>query len=117
MSEYDTIQIGYYKNDKKFIVHLIAGVIFYDTLLKNMDSCLQKKQDIEEEISSLLNIEFSKNDSSTDQGMFYGVKKVLENGDKVRLYCTDWFENTENEKGWSDNLRLELLSSEFYYES
>ena len=33
-----------------------------------------------------------------------------ENGDLIRVFCSDWNNKTEKNKGWSDNLRVEIIT-------
>ncbi len=42
-SGYDGIQVAFIKNDLKYSVIQIAGIIYYDTKNKNIDNCLKKR--------------------------------------------------------------------------
>ena len=110
ISEYDTLQASYNKNDPEFTVLQIAGVIFYN---QNINNCLEKKDQIEKELSTLLKIEFFDDSYSDEDGKYHSIIKIFENEDMISLYCSDWFEKTENDKGWTDNLRLEIVSNEY----
>tara|TARA_B100000900_G_scaffold408859_2_gene423808 strand:- start:824 stop:1387 length:564 start_codon:yes stop_codon:yes gene_type:complete len=108
-SGYDTIQFAFLKNDKTYKIIQIAGGIFYDTEYKNIDSCNIKKNEIINELKNQFNIFFEDRSYSNENGDFYIQTKDYENGDKIRVFCTDWDQKIERENGWSDNLRIELL--------
>ena len=109
---YDTIQMAFLKNDKKYKIIQIAGGIFYDTKNKNIDSCKIKKDGIVNELKNQFNVFFEDRSYSNENGDFYMQTKEYENGDKIRVFCTDWSEKRERENGWSDNLRIELLDND-----
>ena len=55
-NEYDSIGVYYKSNDKKFIIHAISGIVFYNN---NIEDCYSKKNIIIEDLSNLLkNIEW-----------------------------------------------------------
>ena len=106
---YDTIQMAFLKSDKNYKIIQIAGGIFYDTKNKNIDSCKIKKDGIVNELKNQFNVFFEDRSYSNENGDYYIQTKEYENGDKIRVFCTDWSEKRERENGWSDNLRIELL--------
>ena len=106
---YDTIQFAFLKNDKTFKIIQIAGGIFYDTENKNIDSCNIKKNEIINELKNKFNVFFEDRSYTNENGEFYINTKEYENGDLIRIFCTDWNEKIEKDNGWSDSLRIELL--------
>ena len=109
-SEYDGIQVAFIKNDPKYSAIQIAGAIFYDTKSKNMDSCLKKKDQIVNDLTKQLKIIFSDGSFSDEEGDYYISLMEYENGDLIRVFCSDWNRKTEKNKGWSDNLRIEIIT-------
>ena len=81
----------------------------YDTEYKNIDSCNIKKNEIINELKNQFNIIFEDRSYSNENGEYYIQSKEFENGDLIRVFCTDWSQKKEKESGWSDNLRIELL--------
>lgn len=107
---YDTIQMAFLKNDNDYKIIQIAGAIFYDTKNKNIDSCKIKKEEIVNELQIELNIVFEDRSFSNDEGNYFIKTKEYENGDLIRVFCTDWNSKTEKKYGWYDSLRIELVT-------
>ena len=97
-SEYDGIQVAFIKNDPKYSAIQIAGAIFYDTKSKNMDSCLKKKDQIVNDLTKQLKIIFSDGSFSDEEGDYYISLMEYENGDLIRVFCSDWNNKTEKNK-------------------
>ena len=109
--EYEQISVSYKRDDKKFIVHLISGDIFYRKD-KDIKNCYIKREEIIKKLSELLKITEWENDIYTDNlGSFDQKYIVLESGDYVYVGCSDYNKETEN-RGWVDNLSVEINSQE-----
>ncbi|MDC3131832.1 hypothetical protein OA492_02855 [Pelagibacteraceae bacterium] len=109
-SGYDSIQVAFIKSDIKYSAIQIAGTIFFDTKSKNMDSCLKIKDQIVNDLTKQLNIIFSDRSYSDEEGDYNISTMEYENGDLIRVYCSDWNNKVEKNKGWSDNLRIEIIT-------
>ena len=77
-SEYDDISVMYRNNDEKFIVESIQGGIFYDN---NVKECYPKKDEIIENLSSLLkDVEWTNNNYEDYDGSFEYPNPTLTKG-------------------------------------
>ena len=117
---YDGIGISLKKNDKKYLIHSIYGVIFYQN---NIHDCYKKKDSIVEELNTLF-----KDVKIDDQGTYpsgadpSGKTKTTSiwynfefSEGTIGVLCQDWSKEFEKEKGWTDNLRVSIRSEEFRY--
>ncbi len=112
-SEYDDISVMYRNNDEKFIVESIQGGIFYDN---NVKECYPKKDEIIENLSSLLkDVEWTNNNYEDDDGSFEYTRTELKSGEYIVVQCYDWNKKIEKEKEWTDHLRVSIESKEYYY--
>ena len=55
-----------------------------------------KKEEIVNELEIELNIVFDDRSFSNDEGNYFIKTKEYENGDLIRVFCTDW--NSKNRK-------------------
>ena len=116
---YDALQFSVKKNDKKYEIYGMAGIIWFE---KNVNECLNKKKEIEKD----LNIIFknSKIESYKERKLPYdptGKSKqlsqtqyIIENG-IIGIECTDFSENMTIEKGYTDNLKIGTYSKEYEF--
>ncbi len=100
-------------NDKNYEIQSINGNIFFKNKIKK---CLNKKKDIEKEISKLFKEAetssgkfFPKFDKKTS---FYQTNYWLKSGNSASVTCYDWSSSIEKEKAWVDNLSVELYTKE-----
>ena len=113
--EYDGIQITYKRNDKNYIIHSIAGGIFYS----EFNDCLKQKNLVSKEISQI----FKDAESSFDVRQImpadkseksYSISDVffIKNG-SISARCTNWSDEMTEKYNWSDNLRVGIRTKEF----
>ena len=110
---YELVGVYIRTNDKNYEILTIAGNIFFEN---NIEKCLNKKNDIEKEISKLFR------EASSNSGKFspefdkktsyYQTNYWLKSGDNISVTCYDWSSLIEKEKGWSDNLGVEIYKKE-----
>ena len=107
-SEYHSVGVYYKNNDNKYIIHGVSGGIFY---INNIENCYSKKNNIVNDLSILLkNTEWENNEIKDVDGYFLFDYAYLKSG-IVEVSCYDW--NNELEmKGWTDHLKVRLLSNE-----
>ena len=113
---YEKVQIAYKKNDKKYIIHSLEGIIKYRY---NIKECYKKKKDIVREISSILTsakIHHHKGPHSIDKSN-KSIVDVTEfwfaEGDLARVICTDFSTKLENKRRWYDELSVVLNTKEY----
>ena len=110
-SQYNGLQIRYKSNDEKYIVYSVVGVFYFKD---NIEKCDSKKNDLIKEISELLQIDsFEDSSYENSYGSMSGVYKDLADDVTIQIYCSDWNMKTENEKNWTDNLRIEINSKDY----
>ena len=113
---YRRIKIGYKTNDPYFKIILITAFV---NINKDINKCIIKKQEITKDLKNM----FSNNDledigwkqhsfdatSRTNSSVIYfSTNSKYESF--VRVICYDW----SKKSGYSDQLRVELVSSEYY---
>ena len=108
---YESIEVGYKKNDKNYIVHYIGGNIFYP---KDLEKCYSRKEAI---INSLTEYSGMKNWENTrwgdDEGMYDIDQAKLNSGQTINIQCVNWNNATEKNLGYTDALRIYLESEEW----
>ena len=110
---YEVLQFIFKRNDKQFIIFGMTGGIFYRT---NIDECYSKIDEISEDISK--NIKFNGEDKFKDlemsakTGKYSGHTFFLNKG-IISVHCYDWYEKTERDNNWVDNLRINIKTDEF----
>ncbi len=113
--DYEMMQFTVKRNDKKYILHSIAGGIFYS----DFNKCLKKQEKISNDVSHFFkNAEKRLNHKqimpSDDTGNSYAVSDVFFiNGGSMSIRCTNWSDKVSNEKNWTDNLRVGIRTDEF----
>ena len=109
---YDSLQIIFKTNDKKYEIYGIFGLMFYE---KNINDCYKKMDEIAEELSeSFINAERNdfqfkkhradKSGKSTYSGIGFFLKPGI-----ASIHCYDW----SKDMSYTDNLRINLKTQEF----
>ena len=85
---YDSISVGYKRNDKNFIVDYVSGNIFYK---KDIEKCYSRKKTIIKSLSEYSEIKNWKNNRwSNDEGLFDIDRTKLNSGITVYIECINW---------------------------
>ena len=115
---YDGVQAMFRKDDKKYIIHGLIGVNFYEN---NIEECYAQKNEIFLEMKKLF-----KNAVIDDRGSYKhpaditGKSKVttvyfeFESKDYAQVKCFDWSKDFED-KNNPDNLRIGIFTGELGY--
>lgn len=122
-NQFNSLQMHIKKENNKYIVHAIAGLIYYqqDDPKKK---CNQKRSEIVNNISSILintkksNLEkdLEPNDEtgkSYGEAIFFDFKDDY--SEYVKVGCVFYSDEFFKKKGWPNHLRLSLSSSEYHY--
>ena len=110
---YDSLQIVFKKNDKKYIIHSLSGVIyFYD----KFDNCLEKQKEIFEELSNLFKNskikKLKKTKHPSDElgnTWIHPIYFIFKSFDEAELTCID----ASRESKKDDYLLISIGSKEF----
>ena len=111
LKKYDSLSFHFKKNDNKYIVQNLGGIIFYDEI----GDCLSEKKIITKEISEALNIKFNyrKLSATWDKNTkYYQSEGQIDEGGVVAITCYDWSKKDEENNGWTDNLSIDIYNKE-----
>jgi hypothetical protein len=117
---YDDVQVNLKENDKNFIIESIEGAMD----IKNLSECIKKKENVEKEIMGQFpNLKFSIGKLQSHPADPTGLSKTIttdlffktsfRDGAAIRIMCTDWSNNVEKKKGWTDSFRVIMNSKNF----
>ena len=114
-TQYDDYSIGVKKDDKKYIIKLLSGLIYFDD---NIDKCLKHKNIVFQDISSM----FSNNQLSEYEYLYdtladgksiaYISDFELDSG-FIRIYCIEYSDATKSEIGFMDSFSIDITSLEY----
>ena len=117
LKTYEGVEIYLKRNDNKYIVRTIGGMIS----MKKSD-CLKERQLILIELRKLFSNAIEKNYENvshnfdkTGNTKQYQTGFLLKNNnddDHIRVECTDWSKEFENNNGWLDNLSVGAYTKE-----
>ena len=119
INTYEVLQITFKTNDKKYIIYSVTGII---NSFKNINECLNIRDEIVDEISELFKknatktIRDKRNHSydKTGNSKSYTVSFHFKSGDYVAVECHDWSKELETKNRWRDELRVDMYNQEFY---
>ena len=121
-NEFNSIQM-HIKNDDKYIVYSIAGLIYYQRT-DPKKKCEDMRSKIVDDISTILdNTKKSKIEkdfeTNDETGKSYGEAIYFDFKDDyseyVKVGCVFYGEEFFKKKNWPNHLRLSLTSSEFHF--
>ena len=111
LKKYDSLSFHFKKNDNKYIVQNLGGIIFYNEI----DDCLSEKKIITKQISEALNVKltYSKLSATWDKNTeYYQSEGEIGKGGVVAITCYDWSKKDEENNGWKDNLSIDIFNKE-----
>ena len=116
---YKGVQVNFIKNDKKYIIHVIAGQIDFPD---NISACLKEQKKVVKELESLFpnarkvshkkKKPYDKTGESTSNIVGYIYKKN-EKEWHVGVTCDDWSKRITKKNNMQDNLSVSIRSPEF----
>ena len=113
---YDSVELNYKTDDKKYIIVSVAGVLFCE---KNIEKCNKKQKEIGLELSNMFeNVkkDVRKNKHNADKSGKSTTSQInfwLKSGEVVSIELIDWSEKITNENGWTDNVSVILYTPDF----
>ena len=115
---YDSISVGYNKNDDDYIVQFVSGNVFYQT---NIENCYGGKDIITRLFSDFFEISGWNNNKWKDEDGNYNFDQtniIFTNNNKVlstifQIGCVDWNNGVNKNIGWTDKLTTSLSSKEW----
>ncbi|MDC3139231.1 hypothetical protein OA516_01125 [Candidatus Pelagibacter sp.] len=109
---YESISLTFKKNDEKFIIYQIKGMVYL-----NFDKCLKKKEIVISQIKEILQNQIE-NSYRGQYDKAYGesfaeVTDLKINGGFIRVWCDTFDKNFERTKNWKDTLSVDASSEEY----
>ena len=114
-TQYDDYSIGVKKNDEKYKIKLLSGLIYFDN---SIDRCLNHKDIVFKDISSI----FAKNQLSEYEYVYDTLadgKSIAYISDFelvsgiIRIYCIEYSDATKSEIGFMDSFSIDITSLEY----
>ncbi len=112
---YEDVQISYKKNDNKFILLDISGIVDMKYKL-----CLNKIKSISNDFDKMFPqtkfeklLEFNHDNDKSGESKISDMFWTFKNGDKILLACYNWNSKYGKLKGYNDELRITISSKEF----
>lgn len=116
--QYDSIQINVKKNDKKYIIQSISGIIYYGN---NIDKCKKQIKIISNEFNKIFNDVSTSNKTKkheldkTGESLIHQIVYDMDSGDEARIECYDWSKKMFKKYSLEDQLVVSILNEEFSY--
>ena len=111
---YDAVDFVFRTNDNKYIIHELAGVLYYKN---NIKDCYAKLNEIEKEMDKIFPFTkkypkrtFKHRNDPTQKSLVTDIEYVFDNKDTVQLACYDYSE----EHGSQDHLSVALATKEIW---
>jgi len=111
---YDNVSFSIKKDDKKYIIYQLKGILNYNNKIKE---CFNKKEKIVNEISSILE-NFNEDAYTGDfagkagKSKAYITEFILSKG-SIRIWCSEWDKKHEKTKNWTDSLNVDVSKKEY----
>ena len=118
-NQYEGVQVNFMKNDKKYIIAVLAGQIDFPD---NINECFKFKNRVENDFDRIFkNAEKEtgkqkKEYDKTGKSISYFTTYFLKSGEQVAITCDDYSKKiSEKKSGILDNLSVSLRSKKFIY--
>mgnify|MGYP001172202486 FL=1 len=115
LNDYEHVTFHVKENDKRYIIHTINGVIFFENKL---DKCLKKKKEIVKDLSKTLtslkphDYEYAYKNAAKGS-IAYVTDFDFNDGSSVRIYCVNWSTYIEENKNYADSLSISMSPKYF----
>ena len=115
---YENIEMHFKKNDNKYIIKSVGGILYFRNDLKN---CLKKKDKIVSDLSNafkdtrktIIDLEPWLDRDPTGDTKTAHVYFDFESGAYIEVACYDWSDKISEEIGYQDHLKVLLKSNDF----
>ena len=119
-NNYDAIQFTVKDNDSNYIIHNISAKLYFPN---KYNDCIKKMKTIVNAFDSVIsdevkvqmrdNIKRSKASDPSGKSIWSYKAYHFKNKSAAQVYCTDWSDEISKGKGYIDELKSALYSSEF----
>ena len=114
---YDGIDVAVKDGDRDYIIYQILGGIYYE---ENIDNCYIKQKKIVSKLKNIFSNNVEKNTYTkkhaadiTGNSSNTTTQFEFKSKDVVRVSCYDWGKQIEDERGYTDNLRVTIVEANF----
>ena len=114
---YDGIDVTVKDGDRDYIIYQILGGIYYE---ENIDNCYIKQKKIVSKLKNIFSNNVEKNTYTkkhaadiTGNSSNTTTQFEFKSKDVVRVSCYDWGKQIEDERGYTDNLRVTIIEANF----
>tara|TARA_B100001741_G_C16493536_1_gene570941 strand:+ start:266 stop:868 length:603 start_codon:yes stop_codon:yes gene_type:complete len=116
LEDYEHVTFHVKENDKKYIIHTINGVIFFENRLSD---CLNEKENVVNDLSSVItdikSFDYEYKYKGEDEGSIAYVSDFeFKDKSSIRVWCVDWTEFVENSKSFADSLSISISPNYFF---
>ncbi len=116
--QYDTVQFAFKKKDKKFVVYGLSGGIWFEN---NINECLNKMSEIEEELDIIFNNAVKKKfgeaklqaDETGESIQLGQIQYFLSDDGIVSIDCNDYSKKLTKKYGYTDHLSITIYSKDY----
>ena len=113
---YERVQIDYRKNDKKYIIASVMGILPFEN---KIDDCYKKQKEIDKEMSILFST--AKRLSGKDNKTFdpsgkstaFVIEYLLSSGGVMQITCDDWSDEMTQQKNLPDMLGVSVMDKNY----
>ena len=110
---YESVTFHVKENDKRFIIHTINGVIFFEN---ELTKCLNKKKEVVKNLTSIFeNIEPRDYDYKYEiddgKSIAYISDFDFKDDSSIRVFCINWSEITEKKRNFGDTLSISISTN------
>ena len=112
---YNSVQIDYKKNDSKYIIASLMGMLRFKD---NIDDCYKQQKIIANEVDMLFPLakkrdgKQTKTFDKTGESTSYLYEYHLSSGDVVQISCDDWSVKMNNKYNLNDHLGVSVMSKD-----
>ena len=114
LKTYDWLEIAHKRNDKKYIIHTLSGVLAYRNDFKG---CLAKKKEITREFKVIFSTKptinsFSHPADPSGNSITDHITFDFDSGEVADIHCSNWDENYRIKYNYKEGLTIQLLSKD-----
>ena len=112
---YDSVQIDYKKNDSKYVIASLMGMLSFHN---NIYDCYEKQKTIVSEIEMLFSKakkqegKQAKTFDKTGESTSYLYEFHLSGGDVIQISCDDWSDKMSKKHNLNDHLGVSVMSKD-----
>ena len=114
--DYEDLTFHVKKNDKRYVIHTINGVIYYEN---KFEKCMKKKKEVVKNLSSTLKsiepYEYEYEYPGDDAGSIAHISDFeFSDGSSIRVWCVNWTASVERNKNYGDSLSISMAPKYFF---